>query len=47
MDIRSEQRFSNLEKAVEQPSCSLLEMGGLLQRFKFTFELTWKILKDT
>jgi nucleotidyltransferase substrate binding protein (TIGR01987 family) len=52
-DIRWKQRFHNLEKAftflqraVQMPSFSELEAAGLVQCFEFTFELTWKTLKD-
>ena len=52
-DIRWKQRFNNLEKAflfleraVQKNSFNELEAAGLVQSFEFTFELTWKTLKD-
>lgn len=52
-DIRWKQRFQNLEKAfsflergAKQKSFNELEAAGLVQSFEFTFELTWKTLKD-
>lgn len=52
-DIRWKQRFSNLERAFTflQESSNLksldkLQMAGLVQAFEFTFELSWKTLKD-
>jgi nucleotidyltransferase substrate binding protein (TIGR01987 family) len=52
-DIRWKQRFHNLEKAFlflesasKQGSFNELEAAGLVQSFEFTFELTWKTLKD-
>ncbi len=55
-DIRWRQRFNNflkafslLEKAVEQHKnlgLSELEEQGLIQRFEFTHELAWNVLKD-
>jgi nucleotidyltransferase substrate binding protein (TIGR01987 family) len=52
-DVRWEQRFSNLkkafaqlEKAVQMPSYSDLEREGLIQRFEYTYELSWNTLKD-
>ncbi len=52
-DIRWKQRFQNFEKAffrlkeaVELNSPSELERNGIVQRFEFTLELTWKTLKD-
>jgi nucleotidyltransferase substrate binding protein (TIGR01987 family) len=55
-DIRWKQRFQNfqkafllLEKAVLQHTeigLSELEKQGLIQRFEFTHELAWNVLKD-
>lgn len=55
-DIRWQQRFNNflkafslLEKAVLQHNekgLSELEEQGLIQRFEFTHELAWNVLKD-
>ena len=52
-DIRWIQRFSNykkalhqLQKAVEMPVLSDIEKEGLVQRFEYTFELSWNVIKD-
>ena len=53
-DVRWKQRFNNLKKAFIQfekavDSCnslSDLEKEGLIQRYEYTFELSWKTLKD-
>lgn len=55
-DICWKQRFSNYEKAFQslteavelsrQRELSALEQQGLIQSFKFTHELAWKVLKD-
>ena len=52
--IRFKQRFKNFEKAFNQlkeaidnfDNLSVLEKEGLVQRFEYTFELSWKVLKD-
>ncbi len=55
-DIRWKQRFKNFEKAFllleeavqqsENEVLSKLEEQGLIQRFEFTHELAWNVLKD-
>ncbi len=52
-DIRWQQRlfnyrkaFRQLELAVRMPSLSEIEREGLIQRFEYTFELAWNLLKD-
>lgn len=52
-DVRWKQRFQNFEKAflklkeaVDMEELSELEENGLIQRFEFTIELCWNILKD-
>jgi nucleotidyltransferase substrate binding protein (TIGR01987 family) len=55
-DIRWKQRFSNFEKAYvllsdaicekEISDFSQLEQEGLIQRFEYTWELSWKTVKD-
>ena len=51
--IRWQQRFQNLEKALTQLEKGLaiehptdIEQQGIIQSFEFTFELSWKTLKD-
>lgn len=53
--IRWQQRFSRFEKAsgllfeaMERPveELSKLEQEGVIQRFEYTFELAWKVLKN-
>jgi nucleotidyltransferase substrate binding protein (TIGR01987 family) len=54
-DIRWKQRFSNYEKALAQLAEAIENNGenpidiikeGIIQRFEFTHELAWKVLKD-
>ncbi len=41
--MKAQQR---LERACAQDSYNELELAGLVQTFEFSFELTWKTLKD-
>ncbi|KII77746.1 HI0074 family nucleotidyltransferase substrate-binding subunit [Vibrio renipiscarius] len=41
--IKAQQR---LERACSQESYNELELAGLVQTFEFSFDLTWKTLKD-
>ena len=52
-EIRWKQRFQNyemaflkLKEAVEQENLNELERNGLIHRFEFTLDLSWKVLKD-
>lgn len=52
--LRWRQRFQNLDRAFGQLTSAVdriselsdLEKEGLVQRFEYTFELSWKTLKD-
>lgn len=52
--LRWQQRFQNFEKAFKQLKSAVeradslddLAKEGLIQRFEYTFELSWKTLKD-
>ncbi len=55
LDIRWKQRFQNFDRAFvllrealerEPEGLSQLEKEGIIQRFEYTFELAWKVLKD-
>lgn len=52
-DIRWKQRYINLKKAYQQltefmevTELNKFEVQGLIQCFEYTFELSWKTLKD-
>ncbi len=55
-DIRWKQRFQNYKKALDRlidavtvlktRELSYLEKQGFVQAFEFTFDLSWKVLKD-
>jgi nucleotidyltransferase substrate binding protein (TIGR01987 family) len=54
-DTRWKQRFENFEKALKQLSNDIENYGvnpddiikeGIIQRFEFTHELAWKVMKD-
>jgi nucleotidyltransferase substrate binding protein (TIGR01987 family) len=52
-DIRWKQRFENYQKALmlleqlaNQKNKNRAETEGMIQRFEYTFELAWKLMKD-
>lgn len=52
-DIRWKQRFQNFEKAfvklkeaIDKKELNELERNGPVQRFEFTLDLSWKVMKD-
>lgn len=54
-DIRWQQRFQNFQRALlllrdamenDVDELNQLEKEGAIQRFEYTFELAWKVLKD-
>ncbi|MEJ0056014.1 MAG: HI0074 family nucleotidyltransferase substrate-binding subunit [Bacteroidota bacterium] len=52
-DVRWVQRFQNFEKAffklkeaLEKDRLNELERNGVVQRFEFTLELCWNVMKD-
>jgi nucleotidyltransferase substrate binding protein (TIGR01987 family) len=54
-DIRWKQRFANYEKALAQLTEAIEQYGdkpidiikeGIIQRFEFTHELAWKVMRD-
>lgn len=54
-DIRCQQRFNDFKRAFlllreamenDLDQLSQLEKEGVIQRFEYTFELAWKVLKD-
>ncbi|RZN31850.1 MAG: nucleotidyltransferase [Methanosarcinales archaeon] len=53
IDIRWQQRFQNFERAylrlkeaMELEELTELERNGLIKRFEFTLDLSWKVMKD-
>src|SRR5699024_10683269 len=41
-----EKAFLRLKEAMEMDGLSELERNGLIQRFEFTIDLAWKVIKD-
>jgi hypothetical protein len=55
VDVRWKLRFQNFSRAIsllreamelDPGGLSQLEKEGIIQRFEYTFELAWKVLKD-
>ena len=44
--IYFEKAFLKLKEAVEAEELNELERNGLVQRFEFTLDLSWKVMKD-
>jgi len=38
--------FNKLKEAIELDDLNELERNGLIQRFEFTIDLSWKVMKD-
>ncbi len=38
--------FNKLKEAIELDELNELERNGLIQRFEFTIDLSWKVMKD-
>ncbi len=52
-DVRWKQRFQNFERAflrlkeaIELENPNELERNGIVQRFEFTLDFSWKVMKD-
>lgn len=54
-DVHWQQRFNNFQRAFlllreamdnDLDGLSQLEKEGIIQRFEYTFELVWKVIKD-
>lgn len=41
-----EKAFLRLKEAIDAEALNELERNGLVQRFEFTMELAWKVMKD-
>ncbi len=41
-----EKAFRRLKEAIDAEALNELERNGLVQRFEFTMELAWKVMKD-
>lgn len=38
--------YKRLEEAINLPKLNELERNGLIQRFEFTIDIAWKVMKD-